>query len=110
MYSLISNVLLAFVWAIFALIQLHGFTTTGKISPLLFTISQTSMVVLFLLRNKVHTVSKGLWDWICALLGTYVPLFYLSSSSASSLLGEMVLIIGICIQIAGILSLNKSLG
>jgi protein-S-isoprenylcysteine O-methyltransferase Ste14 len=110
MNSLISNILLALVWLIFTLIQLHGFATTGKISLLLFTLAQSIMVVLFLLRNKARTISTGVWDWICALLGTYVPLFYLATSASSFFIGDLLLVIGICIQIAGILSLNKSFG
>jgi protein-S-isoprenylcysteine O-methyltransferase Ste14 len=111
MKDLLSNILLASVWAIFTVIQLHSFTTTGKVSTLLYTISQSLMVILFLLRNnKAYTVSTRLWDWVCALLGTFAPLFYVSTEGAQTFMGELLLITGICIQIAGILSLNKSLG
>lgn len=99
-------VYLAFCVAIFKDI-IHTHRISGFF-PLLLT---TFFAWFFLTRDLAKQINLSMYDWIITMSGTYLPLCIRPAPVVHDSAALIVLqIIGTCISIAGILSLNKSVG
>ncbi|MDC8759246.1 methyltransferase family protein [Janthinobacterium fluminis] len=105
-----SGMLLAWAWGMFSYAHALAFQRSGDWTYLLFCASETLAAALFLLRSEAVTVSLDPGDWLLAIGATFAPFFF--NPSAGGILPEAryALVPGILIQIAGLISLNRSYG
>lgn len=107
--QLLTGAVLSILWAFFATAHLAIFQTTGKASLLAFGIAETVVAVFLLLRTQPKTFTMNPHEWIVAVLGTFLPLLLRPTAGAPLPIAEWGLILGSAMQIAGVLSLNRSL-
>ena len=108
--NLLLGGLLAFVYGMFAYAHLNGYRGTGDWTYLLFCAAETLAAALFLLRSDAVTVSHLPLDWCLAIGATFAPLLFAPAIQATFPRGSMLVMVGSVIQIAGLLSLNRSFG
>ena len=76
---------------------------------LLFAIAETIIAVFFLLRTQPKTFTTRPSEWIVAVAGTFLPLLLRPTTDTPVPIAEWGLMLGSALQIAGVLSLNRSL-
>lgn len=107
---LFVGILLAFAWGVFSYLHLLGFKATGDWTYLLFCAAETLAAVLFLVRSEAGTVSSAPLDWALAIGATYAPFLFAPATWGVLPQAKFLLVAGISVQIAGLLSLNRSFG
>ena len=111
LWETLCNVALAVLFLRFAM--LHGQTAyhTLRLSSFLLLAKVTIDVYFFLTRSLPKGVSLSIYDWFIGITGTFlIVLFQSSSQSTDHWLGHTLQFAGMFLQLAGILSLNKSFG
>lgn len=108
--NLLVGIFMALAWGLFAYAHVVGFLNKGDWTLLLFCLSETLVAILFLVRSEPVSVSTDPIDWALAIGATFAPFFF--SPAAWGLLPEakLLLLVGTSIQIAGLISLNRSFG
>lgn len=96
------------LWLIFAIAHVVNFNNTGKISVLAFAAAETVIALFFLLRTQPKSISNKPVEWLVAASGTFFPLLLRPEGEVVTPIAEWGLIIGSLIQIAGVISLNRS--
>jgi protein-S-isoprenylcysteine O-methyltransferase Ste14 len=102
------GVLLSFLWGIFAFRNIEAFNATGKIIFLIFCFSESLQAILFLFRSTPKSVSLEAFDWLVAFGGTFTVLFLRPGGTVLWQGGEVLVFVGIFLQIAALFSLNRS--
>lgn len=106
--QIITGAILTAVWGCFAVAHLRGFVVAGKFNLLIYAIAETLIAIFFLLRTTPTTVAANPFEWVIALLGTFLPLFLRPTTHTLLAAAEVGLILGATMQILGVLSLNRS--
>lgn len=106
--NMYSGVILASIWGIFAYAHLMGFQKTQNWALLLFFFSETLTAGFYIFRSDPKTVSVVPFDWLVAIGGTFAPLFLRPTSWGMLPVASIAIMAGTCIQILGLLSLNRS--
>lgn len=106
--QLFTGAVLSALWTFFTVAHLVTFNLTGKISLLVFAVAETLIAVFFLLRTQPKTFTMNPHEWIIAVLGTFLPLLLRPTAENQVPFAEWGLILGSAMQIAGVLSLNRS--
>lgn len=78
---------------------------TGRPSSVLFALEQAMLIGLFLVRRRPITVSSRWKDWVAAAIGGWLPLALRPADAPSA-----PLIIGVAIQVVGILLVLAAMG
>lgn len=107
--QLFTGAVLSALWVFFAIAHLYTFRHTGKTSLLVFGVAETLIAVLFLLRTQPKTFTTSPLEWVIAVLGTFLPLLLRPTADTPVPVAEWGLMLGSVMQIAGVLSLNRSL-
>jgi protein-S-isoprenylcysteine O-methyltransferase Ste14 len=107
--NLYSGIILAIAYGTFAYAHLLGFQRTHEWTLLLFCFSETLAAGFLLIRSDPQTVSVVHFDWLVAIGGTFAPLLLRPASWGIAPLAKYAIVAGIMIQIAGLVSLNRSL-
>jgi protein-S-isoprenylcysteine O-methyltransferase Ste14 len=108
--SLLTSITMAGLWAFFASAHVVGFLHSGDWSYMLFCAAETLAALFFIVRSAPVSVSTDAGDWLLAIGATFAP-FLLSPADMSIWPGARYLLaIGSLLQIAGLLSLNRSFG
>ena len=102
------SVLLAAVWVSFAIKHVGAFQDTGKFGFLLFCFSETLQAFFFLIRKIPKSVSVDPFDWLVGIAGTMIPLFFVPGGEVLWRYGETLVLLGVTIQVIGLMSLNRS--
>lgn len=106
-----ANIVLSLFFLQFLIANGREFLVTWRISTLLLVIKVATDVVFYLIRRVPKEVSISPYDWAIALLGTYMVAFFRPEQHGSDLLAAQVLqTVGLLMQVAGMLSLNTSIG
>jgi protein-S-isoprenylcysteine O-methyltransferase Ste14 len=100
--------LLAVLWAAFCYRHVIAFQTYGVWAHLLYAIVETFFAAFFLCRSAPQTVSTKPFDWLIAFVGSVVPSF-LTPEALGSPTANIILYVGLILQLLGVLSLNRSL-
>ena len=108
--SLLGNAFMAAIWAMFAYAQILAYLHTNDWSYLLFCAAETLSALLFLIRTVPDSVSTDMRDWLLAIGATYAPFLFSPSDMAIWADARHLLILGSTLQLAGLLSLNRSFG
>lgn len=107
--SLYSGFFLAIAFGAFAYAHLMGFKRTQEWVLLLFCFSEMLTAVFLLFRSAPETVSVVHFDWIAGIGGTFLPLLLRPASWGVFPFAKYAIVAGVMIQIAGLLSLNRSI-
>ncbi|MDP1678896.1 MAG: methyltransferase [Candidatus Nitrotoga sp.] len=107
-FNLYSGALMAIFFVFFASAHLTKFMDTGSLSTLLVIISETLVIFLFICRSNPKTVSINPYDWLVAIMGSFAPLFFRPENYGVLPQAEVLIILGATLQIAGLISLNRS--
>ena len=108
--SLLTSITMACLWVFFASAHVVGFLHSGDWSYLLFCVAETLAALFFIVRSAPVSVSTDAGDWLLAIGATFAP-FLLSPADMAIWPGARYLLaIGSLLQIAGLLSLNRSFG
>jgi protein-S-isoprenylcysteine O-methyltransferase Ste14 len=111
MRILLVNVSAAALWGLFAFSHYVRFQESSDFYLLLMVFAETWLALMFILRKAQTSKSTSPLEWVVAAGGTFLPLLLRPSMQGlASDLGGMVITLGVCIQVAGALSLNRSFG
>lgn len=106
--QVLTGAALSLLWLLFAVAHLSVFRSSGKVSLLVFAIAETVVAVFFLLRRPPRTLTQKPVEWFVAIAGTFLPLLLRPTEASAAVVFEWGLISGSILQIAGVLSLNRS--
>jgi len=107
--SFYSGVLLVIAFGTFAYANLLGFQRTHDVMLLLFCFSEALTAVFILFRTNPETVSVNSFDWVAGIGGTFAPLLLRPAPWGIAPFAKYAIIAGVMIQIAGLISLNRSI-
>jgi protein-S-isoprenylcysteine O-methyltransferase Ste14 len=106
-----ANVALSALYLAFAFAQVGSFRVHPRASVLLIVAVETLFAVFFLLRRTASAASTSPVAWVSTTCGTFLPLLLRPSADTHDpLAAEVVQAAGLAFAVAGILSLNRSLG
>lgn len=108
--SMLTSTLMACLWVMFAYAHLLAYQQTGDWSYLLFCVAETLSALFFMIRTVPDSVSTDLRDWLLAIGATFAPFFFSPADVAIWPGARYLLAAGSLLQIAGLLSLNRSFG
>lgn len=108
--QILIGALMASAWIMFAILHVRAFSAGGNWSYLVFCITESVTALFFLVRTTPVTVSSNPTDWALAFAGTFMS--FLFAPSVSGVLPEAaaMIVAGAVLQLAGMLSLNRSIG
>lgn len=107
--SFYSGVFLAIAFGTFAYAHFMAFKRTQEWMLLLFCFSEMLTAFFLLFRSDPETVSVVHFDWIVGFGGTFAPLFLRPASWGITPYAKYAIVAGVIIQIAGLVSLNRSI-
>lgn len=102
-------ILLAVIYGLFAAAHVMAFQKNHEWSLLLVVISETLVVGFLTFRTEPKTVSVIPFDWLVAIGGTFAPLFLRPVAWGILPLGSIAILIGTVLEIASLISLNRSI-
>ncbi|APA71148.1 methyltransferase family protein [Janthinobacterium sp. 1_2014MBL_MicDiv] len=108
--SLLTGIAMACLWGMFASAHVFAFLHDGDWSYLLFCAAETLAALFFLVRSAPVSVSTDAGDWLLAIGATFAPFFFAPSDMTIWPAAQYLLATGSLLQIAGLLSLNRSFG
>ncbi|WP_342113817.1 methyltransferase family protein [Pseudoduganella sp. OTU4001] len=108
--NVLATTALACVWLLFSAAHLRAFQNSGDWTYLLFVASETLVAVLFVLRSEPAAVSHSPLDWALAIMSTGAPFLFIPSTEGVLPAGRALIVAAVLLQIAGLLSLNRSFG
>ncbi len=87
----------------------------GSYNPiyLLVVLSQSQLVIFFLIRSNAKNISTSAFDYTVSILGTFLVLLYKPAfiePTALMAIGNILVYIAVCIEVWGVWSLNTSFG
>jgi protein-S-isoprenylcysteine O-methyltransferase Ste14 len=106
--NIVSGLLLAALWCLFAYRHFQAYGHTGHLIFLVFFFSETLQAGFFAFRSVPKTVSTSPFDWMVAAGGTFTPLFFRPEGPVLWQGAETMVILGMMLQMFGLLSLNRS--
>lgn len=108
--NLVIGLLLACAWGLFCYAHLRAFLTSGDWSCLMFAVSESLVATLFLIRSAPQRVSTDPSDWAIALGAMAAPFLFTPSGDGWLPAARLLILISTTIQVAGLLTLNRSFG
>lgn len=108
--NLIGSLALAALWCLFALTHIKTWHIFGDWTYLVFCGAETLTALFFLFRSSPKAVSSNPWDWLAGVAGTFAPLLFEPAEWGLLPEAKHFLVFGCVLQIAGMLSLNRSFG
>lgn len=110
-WEICGNIILAVFFLQFLISHGREYLESFRLSTLLIVLKVATDVVFYLFRRIPKEISVAPYDWAVALLGTYmVACFRPEHSGVDNLFGQLLLTFGLCLQVAGMMSLNTSIG
>jgi hypothetical protein len=108
--SSIIDAFFVLFYLIFVYSHITAFFTYHIWTLLIFALSESIIIVLFLTRTKSVSVSEEPFDYFVAIAGTLAALLFRPFIGEYSALGNTLVIIGASMQIISLFSLNSSFG
>lgn len=106
-----TNILLATLFLLFAIANGGSFLANPRLSVFLIVVTETIVAFFLLLRRDPDETRHSWQTWITTTCGTLAPFLLRPIEATADLLpGQTLQVIGFSLQIAALLSLNKSLG
>lgn len=107
--SFYSGGIVAIAFGSFAYAHLLQFQSTHEWMLLLFCLSEFLTAAFLIFRSAPETVSVDCYDWIVGVAGTFTPLLLRPASWGLVPFAKYAIVAGVMIQIAGLISLNRSI-
>jgi protein-S-isoprenylcysteine O-methyltransferase Ste14 len=107
-FHIYSGMLLSALLGSFAYVHFIQFQETREWTLLLPVISETLTAGFFIFRSIPKTVSLAPSDWMVAVVGSFAPLFLRPATWGVLPLASIVMTLGVILQIASLISLNRS--
>ena len=107
-FHVYSGMLLSVLLGSFAYAHFIKFQETREWTLLLPVISETLTAGFFIFRSAPKTVSLAPSDWLVAVAGSFAPLFLRPATWGVLPPASIVMTLGIMLQIASLISLNRS--
>jgi protein-S-isoprenylcysteine O-methyltransferase Ste14 len=105
---IISGVFFSVIFMLFAYTHLVFFIKTQEFALLAFCMSETLIVGFYIMRSKPITISAEFYDWLIAIVGTFLPLLFRPTDTGIVPMAKHVIMAGSFFQILGVISLNRS--
>lgn len=106
-----TNVALATCFFLFAYANLHSFFEHQRLSVALIVITEALVAILILIRRDADNTRHSWQTWLSTAAGTMAPMLLRPTAATEDLvIGEIIQVAGFMLQIAAILSLNRSFG
>ncbi|MBC7944556.1 MAG: isoprenylcysteine carboxylmethyltransferase family protein [Burkholderiales bacterium] len=102
------GIFMAALWGWFAYRHVVAFQNTNEWAYLLFCASETLTAAFFMFRTQPETVSVDPLDWLFAVAGTFTALLFSPAAWGILPVAKSMLVMGITLQILGLVSLNRS--
>lgn len=111
-WELSTNTALALLFLPFALIHGSNFLVNGRIDSLFLATKEMLDVTAYSIRRVPDRLSTSPRAWLFAFGGTAAPLFIQPNPTGlpQYVLGDLLLLVGLALQILAVLSLNRSFG
>jgi protein-S-isoprenylcysteine O-methyltransferase Ste14 len=106
--NLYTAILLSTIWGLFASAHWSGYQRTHDAALLFIVISETLTAGFFIFRIAPKSVSVKPFDWLVALGGTFIPLFFRPAEWGFFPFANNLIIVGTLLQIVSLISLNRS--
>lgn len=107
----VVNWTLAIVFSLFAYAHVQQFIAAPRFSLVLLVGMETILVVLFLIREDASRTLHSWQAWLTTTAGTLSPLLLRPVPVAEdTLIGQIMQTAGVVLEIAALLSLNRSMG
>lgn len=111
MGTVLSNLLLANLFVLFAVAHLQAFLAQPRASLLLVVAMESLAAVMLVIRRSPDRTEHSVKTWLATSIGTFAPLMLRPGSLESDLLGgQAIQLAGLGLQLAALLSLNRSFG
>ena len=106
-----TNMLLAYLFILFAIANAKSFLENPRLSVLLIVITETIVAIFLIIRRDPDETWHTWQTWITTICGTLAPFLLRPIEATEDLLpGEILQVIGFTLQIAALFSLNRSIG
>ncbi len=109
-WEILCNILLATFFLRFAWLNGSDLMQAFRLSSLLILLKVSADTVFHLFRRPAREISTTVYDWIIGIGGAYTAFFFLSTPGVDNLFWQIVQLTGMALQVAGMLSLNRSIG
>lgn len=107
----LSNLLLATLFIAFAYAHLQSFLVQPRLSLLLIVAVEGLVAVMLIIRREPDRTWHGWKTWVATSIGTFAPMLLRpTDASADLLVGQVLQVLAFGLQIAAVLSLNRSFG
>lgn len=83
---------------------------TARLSSTLLLGLSSLRAILYLTRRRPQKVSVDPFAWVVAVAGTWTPLLFRPVAGEEHPLGQALQIVGVALQLAAVVSLNRSIG
>jgi protein-S-isoprenylcysteine O-methyltransferase Ste14 len=105
------NILSAFIYIVFAATFAKDLIHNHRLSSFFPVVMVSFFVYFFLIRDLPRQLNLSPYDWLISLNGTFLPLCLRPAPLLHDSFALIILqSVGVCVSMAGILSLNKSIG
>ncbi len=107
----LTNMLLATTFLFFAYAHALRFLENPRLSLLLIVAVEGLIALMLLIRRDPDQTAHNWRTWLTTFLGTFLPLLLRPTEAPSDLLvGQTLQLVAFVLQVAGVLSLNRSFG
>ncbi len=107
----LTNMLLATFFILFAIANAKSFLENPRLSVFLIVVTETIVAIFLLIRRDPDETRHSWQTWMTTTCGTLAPFLLRPFEGTEDLLsGEILQLIGFTMQIAALLSLNRSIG
>jgi protein-S-isoprenylcysteine O-methyltransferase Ste14 len=103
-----SGMIMATAYGFFVVAHVIQFANTGRVPLLLFILSETLVAIFFLVRTQPKSFTTSPLEWVVAVLGSFAGLFLRPTSTAFFPGADWGVAVGTVLQIAAVMSLNRS--
>jgi protein-S-isoprenylcysteine O-methyltransferase Ste14 len=108
LFHLGSGAALAGVWIVFAYAHVLRFIATDRWTLLIFCAAETLTAAFLFVRTAPRSFSRRPLEWMVAALGTFAPMLFRPSELALLAGAEIAVTVGAVLQVAAVISLNRS--
>ncbi len=106
-----TNLAVALLLGSFAYAHYRSFLSHHRASVILIVMAEALFAFFVLVRRSADKASFSPWDWITTVGGTVAPFFLRPNQASQDLVaGQIIQVIGACLAVSGVLSLNRSVG
>ena len=106
-----TNMLLATFFVFFAFTNAHSFIANPRLSVLLIVVAESIAAIFLIVRRDPDETWHSWQTWLTTTCGTLAPLLLRPVEAAQDVLvGEVLIVLGVVMQIFALAALNRSFG